>query len=255
MIKIFQITSFYSIVGLIITGLLGFYPRIDPTFFAKDIHMKIGTYTIYALFFVQAFGFFLFLKKKKEIKSSFYNTKLGIEQLKTSLKVFNKIFFVWGLNFIFIITPLVTGILLKKGSFAKGAHFHTNATCLLILIAFFFYIAYQLDLTERKITEYKKLSGINYIEPVFIDDDNKKGFDLALKFLFLGINVWTPYLILKYAVGLSMLKGFYFLPIHLAGVLPFSFLKRKYKFARLINPNYKGKIKKREKYNMAEVEA
>ncbi|MCJ8347385.1 hypothetical protein MJH12_17735 [bacterium] len=248
MTKLFQITFFYSIMALIITGLLGFYPRIDPTFFTLDMHKSVATNAIYTLFLVQALGIFLFFKKKKELKEVFYKTEHAIEELKSSLKDLNKYLFVLCINFAFIIIPLVTGIMVAKGSIPKAIHFHGNSTCVLLMALIFLYVTSKIESIDRKITEYRKISSYNYIEPAFIDDENKRGFELALKFLFLGINVWTPYLILKYGVGMTMLKGLYFLPIHLAGVLPFSFLKRKYKFARTINPNYKGTIKKREKY-------
>lgn len=249
MIKLFKISFFYALVGLIITGLLGFYPRIDPNFIVFDMHKNVATYSIYLLLFVQVLGIFLYFKLKGQIKTTFYKTELGIEELKATLKHLNKMLFALCLNIPIIIFTLVSGILLLKGSISKAIHFHGNMTCLSLLILSLLFIMSKLESSQRILTHYQKISGFNYIEPPFIDDANKRGFDLALKFLFLGINVWTPYLILKYIVGLSMLKGLYFLPIHLAGVIPFSILKRKYKFARTINPNYKGKIKHKEKYN------
>ncbi|MCO4783981.1 MAG: hypothetical protein KC646_16760 [Candidatus Cloacimonetes bacterium] len=249
MTKLFKILFFYSIVGLIITGLLGFYPRIDPSFVVFNMHKDVATYSIYLLLFVQVMGVFLFFKLRGQIKTTFYKTELGVDELKSSLKHLNKMLLAICINLPLIIFTLVSGILLMKGSISKPVHFHGNMTCLTLLIFSFIYILSKLETSQRILNHYQRVSGFNYIEPPFIDDENKRGFDLALKFLFLGINVWTPYLILKYLVGLTMLKGLYFLPIHLAGVIPFSILKRKYKFARTINPNYKGAIKKREKYN------
>ena len=47
---------------------------------------------------------------------------------------------------------------------------------------------------------------------------------------------------------MSALSGLAFLPVHLAGVIPYSILKRKHRFKRTINPDYSGKISKRKKY-------
>lgn len=249
MIKFFKISFFYSLVGLIITGLLGFYPRIDPSFVAFNMHKNVATYSIYLLLFVQVLGVFLYFRLRTQIKTTFYKTELGVEELKVSLKGLNKMLLAICLNIPIIVFTLVSGILLLKGTLPKAVHFHGNMTSLTLLILSLLFIISKLEAAQRTLVHYQKVSGFNYVEPPFIDDENKRGFDLAIKFLFLGINVWTPYLILKYLVGLSMLKGLYFLPIHLAGVIPFSILKRKYKFARKINPNYKGKIKNKDKYD------
>ena len=248
----FQILAFYLILGFVTNGLIGYYPKIDPNHAPMiAAHMKLGKICSHSMMTLQMIALIYLIIRRFQIGSFVRKHRLDLPKglqarvlyacVGTPLVIFGSLkIYLGGKSF-------ETGeIALTEAS--KAAHFHSNILYLLLIIAGLFLSAAALVRIEEAWKEVRRKAGFAVSPDKFLDDSHSRNMWWAFRFLFLGINVWWPYLVLKYAAGLSSLKGLWFLPIHLAGVIPYAVLKRKHKFKRTINPEYPGKIKAREKY-------
>ena len=261
MITAYQIITFYCVLGLVTTGLIGYYPYIDPEGFASlaiyaehpTKHMNIGKFCVITLMTIQLIAIFILISKYRKFNSNFVNSQRNLTEKSLCKKAF------WigilGLIFgiIFAKVPWLLGTKSLKGQLSAQSHFHIAALDLVFLSIALIMSGWALETISRHLLWLNQDLGKTDKIEAFVWDIHAQKFNLAKKFLFLGINVWWPYLVLKYAVGMSALSGLAFLPIHLAGVIPYSILKRKHRFKRTINPNYSGKISKRQKYEPATV--
>ncbi len=256
MVKAYQIITFYCVLGLITTGLIGYYPYIDPEGFATlaiyadhpSKHIGLGKFCVITLMSVQLIGLVLLVKRYRDFKAHFINSKRSLSEKSLCRKAFwiGLVGLILGISF--AKAPWLLGTKVLKGQITAQSHFHFVALDLFLLCTALMMSGWALETISRHLLWAKQdLEQTKVIEP-FIWDIHAQKFNLAKKFLFLGINVWWPYLVLKYAVGMSALSGLAFLPVHLAGVIPYSILKRKHRFKRTINPDYPGKISKRDKY-------
>ena len=256
MVTAYQIITFYCILGLVTTGLIGYYPYLDPEGFAAlsiyadhpSKHIGLGKFCVITLMSLQLIGIVVLIKRYRDFKSSFVSSKRNLTEKSLCRKAFWIGLLGLLLGIIFAKVPWLLGTKVLKGQITAQVHFHIVALDLLILCIALMMSGWALETISRHLLWLKQdLRKTEEVEP-FIWDIHAQKFNLAKKFLFLGINVWWPYLVLKYAVGMSALSGLAFLPVHLAGVIPYSILKRKHRFKRTINPNYSGKISKRKKY-------
>lgn len=256
MVTAYQIITFYCVLGLVTTGLIGYYPYIDPQGFSSLLvyeshpakHMALGKFCVILLMAVQTIGFFALIKMYRDFRNKFKESKRTLAEKSLCRKA------IWlglagiVLGIIAAKVPWLLGTKVIKNQLSPQLHFHFVVADMILLCIALIISGWALETLTRHLRWMQQdLGVITSVDP-FIWDIHAKKFNLAKKFLFLGINVWWPYLVLKYAVGMSMLSGLAFLPVHLAGVLPYSFLKRNHRFKRTINPDYDGRIAKRDKY-------
>lgn len=256
MVMFYQIVAFYLLLLFVATGLLGYYPKMDPQFASLAVyqshpafHMQVGKISSIGFMAMQLLALIFIVVEYLKIKKLFASSK-------HSVKDFEKLRFHFFMGIGFAVVALICGKMpwlmgnkVLAGTMSTQAHFHSNATFFVLMSVFFVLTSNALEKLSRSRKFMEIEAGVRPDNLKFLWDEHAKKFSLALKFLFLGINVWWPYLLLKYGFGLSALSGLHFLPIHLAGVIPFSILKRKHKFKRTINPHFQGSIKKKEKYN------
>ena len=256
MVTAYQIITFYCILGLVTTGLIGYYPYLDPEGFAAlaiyadhpTRHIGIGKFCVITLMTIQLIAIFVLIKIYRDFKFNFLKSKRNLTEKSLCTRAFWIGFTGLILGIIFSKVPWLLGTKVLKGQLSAQTHFHVVALDLLFLSVALIMSGWALETISRHLLWLKQDLGKTEKIEAFVWDIHAQKFNLAKKFLFLGINVWWPYLVLKYAVGMSALSGLAFLPIHLAGVIPYSILKRKHRFKRTINPDYSGKISKRNKY-------
>ena len=236
-VKTYQILSFYAFLGLVATGLLGYYPKMEPHSFMDltiyqshpKSHLLFGFSTSLALVSAQVLCIIgLLIRKHQQTK------RLSLGLLSTFLSM--------GIS---VLIPYM-GVLTLSGKISAGLHFQTVLTLLTGLALCLIVAGACLESVDR--SHKTHLVGSQSFEPpTFVWDIHARRFALGQKLLFLGINVWWPYLVLRYGLGLK-LSALAFLPVHLAGVMPFAYLKRQHKFQRTIHPDFKGPIKERKRY-------
>ncbi len=256
MVTAYQIITFYCILGLVTTGLIGYYPYIDPEGFAAltiyadhpTKHIGIGKFCVITLMTIQIIAIFILISRYRNFKSNFINSNRNLAEKALCKKAFWTGLIGLLLGIILAKVPWLLGTKVLKGQLSAQSHFHIVALDLLLLSIALIMSGWALETISRHLLWLNQDLGKTEKVEAFIWDIHAQKFNLAKKFLFLGINVWWPYLVLKYAVGMSALSGLAFLPVHLAGVIPYSILKRKHRFKRTINPDYSGKISKRKKY-------
>ena len=259
MVVFYQIVAFYMLLLFVTTGLIGYYPKMDAEFASIPVlqnhpafHMTMGKISSIGFMTMHILALIFLIVEFVKLKKVFPNAR-------HSIKEYERLRLNFGLGLVFAVLGMVCGKLpwlmgnkVLAGGMSAQAHFHSNATFFLLMCVFFLLTSNCLEKIgrSRKFMEIEAGKRQNNLK--FLWDNHARKFSLALKFLFLGVNVWWPYLLLKYGFGLAALNGLYFLPIHLAGVIPFSILKRKHKFQRTINSKFQGNIKKKEKYQTCE---
>jgi hypothetical protein len=244
MISLYQILAFYCVLAFVTTALVGIYPRLDPEAVHLALHMKLGKASAHPTMLIALIGI-VGLSLQFKIASSLNIAGRFLIWLKgclVGLMVCASAFAAYKSG-----RALETGTVLLN-ELSKRDHLHHNMLCLIIVVAGLFVLARYLQIMSENIRQARRNAGIPVKEYAFLEDEHFYGFERAKQFLFLGINVWWPFLVLYYGVGLTELKPMWFLPVHLAGVLPFSYLKRKHKFKRTINPAYKGTIRNAARY-------
>ena len=256
MVTAYQIITFYCILGLVTTGLIGYYPYIDPEGFNSLAiytnhpaqHMTIGKICVMVLMTIQIIALIGSVVMYQGFNKYFKESQRSLHE---KAKV-NKAFWIGIIALIIGVVaaklPWLWGTKVSKGLLSSKLHFHYVGADLIVLCIALIGSGWALETIARhRRWLLQDLGLVKSVDP-FVWDVHAQKFNLAKKFLFLGINVWWPYLVLKYAVGMSSLSGLAFLPVHLAGVIPYSILKRKHRFNRTIHPDYKGKISKRDHY-------
>ncbi|MBT3783353.1 hypothetical protein HOF92_00170 [bacterium] len=257
MVAIYQIFVFYLILGLVTSAILGFYPHMEPDTFASlgifqnhpRAHVLIAKGCLFLLAAAQFLAMVQTIAFKSALEKGFLNSSQDLFFLRKSRTAF-KVAMV-----AFILGILLCLAILFMGTQAVGNSSHSTQSLILLALACISLLisGWGMQTLHRSKCTLERGLGILIAPEKFIWDEHARIYSIALKFLFLGINVWWPYLVLRYGLGLK-LNALVFLPVHLCGVMPYSFLKRKHKFNRTINPKFQGKIKKREKYILSPLE-
>jgi len=244
MISLYQILAFYCVLAFVSTALVGIYPRLDPQSVHLALHMKLGKASAHPTMLVAVIGI---IALSLQLKTA------GLFQIKGRFLIWLKGslcgLMVCGAAF----RAYQSGRAFETGSVilnevSKRDHLHHNMLCLILVMVGLFVLCRSLQILAEHNRLAKRNAGIPVKEYAFLEDEHFYGFERAKQFLFLGINVWWPFLVLYYGAGMTELKPMWFLPVHLAGVLPFSYLKRKHKFKRTINPAYRGIIRNASRY-------
>jgi hypothetical protein len=249
MIRAYQILAFYAFLGLVTTGLLGYYPKIEPLSFQglsvfqnhPKFHVIFGFASVLALAISQVMGLIILLRHQSKIR----DTSNQISQVGGRW-IFPVGYVAMTLSLALIATIPYLGVLGLLQKLSPEQHFHFVLVSLGLLLPCLIGAGAVTEFLDRSYRQQRLKLGLIPPDP-FIWDLHARRFSLGIKFLFLGINVWWPYLVLCYGLGLK-LDPLAFLPIHLAGVLPFAYLKRLHKFKRTLHPDYIGSIKHRERY-------
>jgi len=253
MLTFYQIFAFYLILGLEGSAIIGHYPAMEPETFQSlwifqshpAAHIQMARICLLLLIAAQFFGIILTWLYKKDVETRFLKSTQNIALLRKlrSRFLISMIFFLVGI--------LLCGFNLVMGASVVAGNIQNHALIslsILLLTAVALIISgWGMESVYRAREAIDRELGTLPKPEKFIWDHHAKMYSFSLKLFFLGLNVWWPYLVLRYALGLD-LNALYFLPVHLAGVLPYSYLKRKHKFKRTIHPEFKGTIKKREKY-------
>lgn len=240
MIAGIQILSFYCCLAFVSVAILGLYPRLDATSSFVALHMKLGKIASHSTMTVAILGLAGLLYKVFRNQRAINSLRPVVLGCFGSMLVLVSAFLAYR-----------NGRAFEQGlaidSLSKAAHMHHNLACLVLVCLGFFVLGYALECVKEQVRTYLNQHG-QPVPTAFLPDEHYFGFERAKKFLFLGINVWWPYLLFRYGLGLSALKALWFLPVHLAGVIPYAILKRKHKFKRTINPAYRGIISNASRY-------
>ena len=88
MITAYQIITFYCILGLVTTGLIGYYPYIDPEGFASlaiyaehpTKHMNIGKFCVITLMTIQLIAIFILISKYRKFNTNFVKSQRNLTE-------------------------------------------------------------------------------------------------------------------------------------------------------------------------------
>lgn len=253
MLAIYQITAFYLILFLEASFIIGYYPKMQPDTFSSlriysthpSFHLDLASACFILLILSQVLGLGLTIFYKSYVEKKFLESSKTLGSLREVRQRFKValVFFLLGIGSAARAYILITHPVEGNWEFPGAA-----LIFMLALTAIFLVISgWGMESVYRSKQAIDRELKLLPKPEKFIWDHHAKIYSFALKLLFLGVNVWWPYLVLRYGLGLK-LNALYFLPVHLAGVLPFSFLKRRHKFKRTIHPGFTGRIKHRERY-------
>lgn len=260
MLTLYQIAAFYLVLLLEASFIIGYYPTmradtyLELQLFTKfpTFHMDLASICFLLLILVQFLGLGLTIATKAYVEKKFLESSGTIDFLRQARQRFKIAitFFILGAATAARAWTLITHPVGGESWFPGMTLIYMLALTTIFLII----SGWGMESVFRSKQAIDRELQLLSKPEKFIWDHHAKMYSFALKLLFLGVNVWWPYLVLRYGLGLK-LSALYFLPVHLAGVLPFSFLKRKHKFKRTINPSFIGKIKNRERYEAIPVKA